>query len=338
MRRSPRTAVLTLAASLGLATGPAVLWPAGAGAEPVSTVFAYNGTDGSDGSPQTFTVPDGVCRVTVDALGAQGGRGGSGQFPAGPGGEAGLGGRVAATIAVTPGEVLTVRVGGAGLDGSLEDPSPSSGFGGFNGGGAGGDISGGGGGGGASDVRQGGDDLADRVVVAGGGGGGGVDGAVPDGVVAGGVGGAGGGLDGLPGGDGSPYVQQPAPTGGGGGSQSAGGAAGSVQGGLPAPTAGVLGQGGLGGANGVDNPDGGGGGGGGYFGGGGGGGGYAEAASAGGGGGSGFGPADATFETGVRQGHGQVTITFDTEAGGCPTAPTPPPAAQPVVEAPRFTG
>jgi hypothetical protein len=52
----------------------------------------------------------------------------------------------------------------------------------------------------------------------------------------------------------------------------------------------------------------------------------------GGGGGSGFGPAGVAFETGVREGDGVVTITYDPDAGGCPQA------VAAVVAEPRFTG
>jgi hypothetical protein len=110
----------------------------------VRCTFAYNGKDGSDGSPQQFVVPSGVDSVAVDAFGAQGGNGG------------GLGGNAGGTFSAAPGTVLHIRVGG----------SPTSTAGGYNGGGAGDPA-----GGGASDVRIGGTSLADRVVVAGGGGG-----------------------------------------------------------------------------------------------------------------------------------------------------------------------
>ena len=110
---------------------------------------------------QSFRVPDGVTWITVLARGASGGSNSEGSAQ-------GRGGRVVATIPVTPGERLAVFVGGAG----------SQTAGGFNGGG---NVNSGSqddyldykgyGGGGASDVRQGGDRLSDRVVVAGGGGG-----------------------------------------------------------------------------------------------------------------------------------------------------------------------
>jgi len=123
--------------------------PLNATAAPV--FFAYTG------APQTYTVPTGVTRLGIDLTGGGGGPRNSSS----PNGR-GLGGRVQATLAVTPGEVLTIVVGGAGGATS----------GGYNGGGGG--YSGGGG---ASDVRQGGTALTNRVLVAGGGGGDGNTGA-----------------------------------------------------------------------------------------------------------------------------------------------------------------
>src|SRR4029453_15354469 len=74
------------------------------------------------GAAQTFTVPDGVTSITIDALRAEGGGSESGAV-GGPGGKA------SATIAVSPGEVLEINVGG--------QPSPGNpASGGFNGGGA----------------------------------------------------------------------------------------------------------------------------------------------------------------------------------------------------------
>jgi len=136
---------------------------------------SYNGTTGTDGSPQTWTVPAGVTQATFDVYGAQGG-GGS---PSGPGGEA------EGTLPVVPGSTLQINVGGqaTGITG------------GFNGGGNASIPGGPTGGGGASDVRDGSYGLADRLVVAGGGGGDGfTDGfGVP---VEETGGGAGGGVDG----------------------------------------------------------------------------------------------------------------------------------------------
>lgn len=241
------------------------------------------------GAAQALVVPGGVTTVDVDAFGAQGGTGLVGGLP-------GSGGETVATVPVTPGETLTILVGGRGGAGG----AGTAGAGGFNGGAPGGTSpSSGGGGGGASDVRRGAAALADRIVVAGGGGGSGAD--------SGAAGGAGGGLIGLPGGDVLPC------SGGGGGTQAAGGPGGATCDG-PDGASGTAGAGG-GGASGVDS--GGGGGGGGLFGGGGGetvgpefeGGG----GGAGGGGGSSFSVAGATgvvHTQGVRVGDGVVTITY----------------------------
>jgi hypothetical protein len=111
----------------------------------VTCTFSYNGTNGTNGSAQSFVVPSGVTHVTIQVWGASGP-----DVPAPVNGTGGLGGHAGATVPVTPGETLRVRVGSNG---------------GFN--------SGNDGGGGATDVRQGGDTLTNRIVVAGGGGQGG---------------------------------------------------------------------------------------------------------------------------------------------------------------------
>jgi hypothetical protein len=231
------------------------------------------------GAAQQLVIPAGVTQIVVDAYGADGG---NGSLAAG-----GRGGRVQATIPVTPGETLTITVGGAGRD----RPGLSAQAGGFNGGGP---TSGdGGSGGGMSDIRRGGVFL----VVAGAGGGGGTPGA-------GGPGGAGGGLTGGNG----------VASGGGaglGGSQAAGGSGGAAGGIGTAGTAGASGTGGTAGSRSGSLQYGGGGGGAGYFGGGGGGGG--TAAGGGGGGGSSYTVAGATAVThtqGVRVGDGQVVISW----------------------------
>jgi PKD repeat protein len=111
-------------------------------------------------SPGTYnwTVPAGVFSVQVDMAGAKGGDQCNGTV-------GGRGGRVQATIPVTPGQTLQINVGGAGNFGSCSWTWYS---GGFNGGGQG---YRGGGGGGASDIRSGGTALTNRIAVAGGGGG-----------------------------------------------------------------------------------------------------------------------------------------------------------------------
>src|SRR5580658_449784 len=96
------------------------------------------------GGAQDFTVPAGVTKITVVAIGAHG-----------AGSPEAYGGRVHATVPVKPGEQLVVYVGGNG----------SGTTGGFNGGGTGGSgpYGGGYGGGGASDIREGGSSLQDRI-------------------------------------------------------------------------------------------------------------------------------------------------------------------------------
>ena len=270
-----------LALFVGTSLGCAALVGVGAvpaSAAPVSVPFVYNGTTGVDGSPQEFPVPAGICRVTVDAFGAEGGSGDSGEVAGGAGG---LGGEESATITVTPGEVLVVVVGGHGQTALNQN----GGVGRFNGGAEGGsDVNvgaanaGGGGGGGMSSVLRDGTPL----VVAGGGGGGGGTGNSGNG---GGAGGGGGG-SGVAGAD---------VTGGGGGGD-AGGTGGT--GGVGATGADDGGDGARAAAapvvtrTAICASRGGGGGGGGFTAGGGGGGGSesSDGGGGGGGGGAGFGP------------------------------------------------
>lgn len=148
-----------------------------------------------------FTVPSGVTSLTIDAWGG-GGAGGI-QVGASGGGAA----YVAGTIAVTPGEVLTVWVAQGGVGKDVESNESGNG-------------------GGASYVLRG----ANRLFIAAGGGGGASDGC--SGCATGGAGGAGGSSLG---GDGAPLLTATAPyctsaTGGLGGSQSAGGTGGSAVG------------------------------------------------------------------------------------------------------------
>lgn len=274
--------------------------PDGAGSQDVD---ASDGPDATDsiptavfeftGAAQTFIVPVDVDAVTVTAAGA------AGNTDCYNGGRAGApGAQVTATIKVTPGESLSIFVGGVGGKPGGVGGCPDGGAGGFNGGAPGGSAGpsqhyAGGGGGGASDVRRGGT-LAERIVVAGGGGGsGGI----------GGLGGVGGGLvapNGEPGFDDS--------LGGGGGTSTAGGAGGKRA--SYATADGEPGSLGAGGAGAPYKDSGGGGGGGGYYGGGGGGSGYG---SAGGGGGSSFvvgGATDVSLQPGAHAGNGQVTIRY----------------------------
>lgn len=247
-----------------------------------SVTFNYTG------AVQTFTVPACVTSITVDAMGAKAGNNGS--FVGGNGG------RVQATVPVTPGEVLQILVGQLGVSTSTSNPAVYNG-----GGGVFSYVSGGtaGTGGGATDIRRSPYSLNDRLVVSGGGGGGGYVN----------IGGHGGGLVGQ---SGVPYSAFPN-SGGQGGTQSAGGAAGVACCSCPTyTTAGILGQGG----NGAGDGAGGGGGGGGYYGGGG-------SCFAGGGGGSSYtapGVTGVTHTQGFNTGAGQVIITYSA-SGGAPAQP-----------------
>jgi len=298
------------------------------------------------GGTQTFVVPAGVTQVRIDAAAAQGG---SGETDDGLD-DGGDGGEIEATIDVTPGETLTVVVGGKGI-------SPKHDFevaaGGFNGGGDA-RISehAGGGGGGASDVRQGSGSLDDRVVIAGGGGGGGGGHQSGDS----GLGGSGGGMTGgnghnglgittpapaptpgptpaptptptptprptpspgpIPGPAPSPApspVPSPAAghgTGGGGGGQTSGGQHGQV--GEDADDDDTDGDVGKGGKGGSDKVGAGGGGGGGGYKGGGGGGGDKNSGNGGGGGSSHASDEarDVHVDQGNHKGNGQVKIEW----------------------------
>ena len=251
-----------------------------------STTLSYTG------GAQTFVVPTGVSSLSVDVQGACGGF--SYTSPTATG--TGYGGRVQATLSVTPGQTLYAYVGGVGANGY----NTSGSAGGYNGGGASpswGVYLNGGGGGGATDIRLGGTALTNRIVVAGGGGG--------DGANSGDYfGGAGGGLTG---GSGQCISGGTAAT--GGNSTSASGGTGGGYTGYQTGTTGTLGAGGtnLGVCGSCTGTKSGicGGGGGGYYGGGGGGWG-------GGGGGSSY--TNGTYASGVThtQGYnsGAGTIVF----------------------------
>ncbi|HTF03501.1 MAG TPA: glycine-rich protein, partial [Bacteroidia bacterium] len=157
---------------------------------------------------QTVVIPACVFSIDIDIAGAEGGGNGSIGAPGG------LGGRVQATMAVTPGQTLYIFVGGMG------DPVGTAGY---NGGGlgAGGSFSTpGSGGGGASDIRINGTALTDRIIVAGGGGGGTENGGSSAGGHGGGLIGADGSVGGNPWGC-TPMILAT------GGTQSAGGVGGT---------------------------------------------------------------------------------------------------------------
>lgn len=197
------------------------------------------------GQADTFTVPAGVNSLKVTAVGGTGGTQGS-DYAGAPGAQ------ISGTLAVTPGEVLTLGVGGTG-GGAVQTSSAggwglSAGGSSFSGGNGitGQNFSTGGGGGGT--VVQ--DPSGKPLVVAGGGGGrGGVTGS--DNGFAGGQGGAGGSLTG---GNGQPGVNAGGKPGANtvsqgqdsqGGGEGDGGAGG---GGLNGGMAGISGTGGGGGA------------------------------------------------------------------------------------------
>jgi hypothetical protein len=189
----------------------------------VSQTFSYTG------AAQTWTVPAGVTSIDVEANGAQGGRVDISGYWSPCCLDGGLGGKVQSKLAVTPGQVLSIYVGGIGF---------TNGTGGYNGGGTTAPVPGfglgGAGGGGATDVRIGGTALTNRVVVAGAGGGAGGDG----GPTAGGIGG--GLIGGAPGTANSTNTILAT-----GGTQTAGGIGGFFSGGgFATSTDGALGAGG----------------------------------------------------------------------------------------------
>ena len=179
-----RRSLLTIAVT-ALALGASVATAPSSGAETETHTVTFSGPD-----LQQFVVSDGVTELVVEAFGAQGGTGGTCENDGcGAGGEGGLGSHITAVIPVTPGETLTVIVGGRGGDGPLVPDSGQcpgtlldGGQPGLYQGGAGGQggcpaAPGGGGGGWAALVRGDPSDPSDRVVLvgaaAGGGGGGG---------------------------------------------------------------------------------------------------------------------------------------------------------------------
>ena len=251
------------------------------------TTFSYTG------SVQSFTVPPCVTTLTVNARGAEGG---------GLNGLGGNGAVITATMAVTPGQVLQIYVGGMGSTGNNS--------GGWNGGGTGRAANTAtnysGGGGGATDIRIAPYALANRVIVAGGGGG--FGGGTTD--AAGGGANCNNGAAGV------------ASFGGGGtgGTQFAGGAGGTPWGGGSNGQAGSIGQGGNGATDNCYNYAPGGGGGGGYYGGGGGGADcFASAPYGGGGGGGGSSlvPVGGACSPASNTGNGQLTISY--QAAAVPT-------------------
>ena len=139
--RSRRHAVAA-AGVVALAAAPLLAVADPVGAAPVSQTFSSPGA-------AAYTVPTGVCYVTVSATGGGGGTGRSG-------GAGGVGATVSGRVLVPPGAVLSIVVAGRGVD-ATNDQSGAGGIGGGGGGGAQQQqpLGGGGGGGGASAVSTG---------------------------------------------------------------------------------------------------------------------------------------------------------------------------------------
>ncbi|MGJ8660600.1 MAG: gliding motility-associated C-terminal domain-containing protein [Bacteroidota bacterium] len=243
----------------------------------ITTTFNFTG------GPQFYTVPPCVTSLVITVAGSKGG-----------GTLGGNGATVTGTLAVTPGQVFQINVGGLGV-GTV---------GGWNGGGNGQPtLHPSSGGGGATDIRITPYAITNRIIVAGAGGGAG--GGNPS-QVGGGGGGCANGITGTFAFGG----------GGTGGTQVAGGNGGTIYfGGINGGTLGSPGTLGVGGNGGIDqcaSGSSGGGGGGGYYGGGGGGPdciGFTTAVAGGaGGGGSSFTPAGFTCVQGNNNGPGYVTI------------------------------
>jgi hypothetical protein len=134
--------------------------PPASAAAPVTVTFSSPGQ-------QMFTVPNAVTSLQITAQGAGGGSGSEG-------GDGGVGSQVTGTLAVTPGDVLTVVVGQGGDDatslcsGASGGGKASGGFApGGNGGGCGATGNSGGGGGQATSVS--GPTNVGTVVIAAGG-------------------------------------------------------------------------------------------------------------------------------------------------------------------------
>lgn len=121
-------------------------------------------TFAATGAEQTWVVPTGVTSIQVDMAGAQGGDTNSGVNGTPP-----LGGRIQATVTVTPGETLRIGVGVKGVSAT----AGVNGTGGFYQAGNGNDngINYGGGGGGMSYLKRGGAADSNRILVAAGAGG-----------------------------------------------------------------------------------------------------------------------------------------------------------------------
>lgn len=246
------------------------------------TVLNFNFT----AAQQSWIVPSGVTRISVELLGAQGG-----------GTNAGRGGRVTAQLTVTPGSTLILVVGG----------QPTNANAVYGGGGVGGSngattTRNGFAGGGLAGIYLSSISQANALAIAGGGGGNSGLNSY--------IGGAAGAPNGSNGAQGNFNGYQ---EGGRGATQSAGGARGiSIDGQTAQSTVGTALNGGSGGSINVSTWGGGGGGGAGYFGGGGGAGGGASQGA--GGGGSSFVNttlgSNIVYTSGFNTGNGRIIISY----------------------------
>jgi|GEM_PF-3173397 len=264
-----------------------------------ATVTSGSQTISYSGSATTWTVPAGVTSVTIDAYGAQGGVSSSGHT-------GGLGANIRGTFTVTPGEVLSVVVGGQGT------------FYGSQSGTAGG------GGGGTFVWRS--SSVTEPMIVAGGGGGAygtspganglsastSTSGVAATNGAAGGTGGYGAGTSNSYGGGGGTGWKSDGTSNGAPGNDGGKSRTNSFAGGIGYSSYG--GNGGFGGGGGSTH---GGGGGGGYSGGGGG----NNSASPGGGGGSYNAGTNTSATAASRSGHGQVIFSWNSpNASSCTSA------------------
>ncbi len=296
-KRWPR--VLPAVAGMALAGVLMGVTPASAGPPP-----EQQRTFGFTGGTQTFTIPDDVYSMNVTVVGGGGGHADDN------GGSGGAGAKITGPLAVTPGDVWSIDVGGPGS-------SRSGGWGGYPGG-DGGKFNGGGGGG-ATTLNN---NQAIPVVVAGGGGGGA---AGSSGSCVGGKGGEGGDAD--PGAGSATNGANGQCTHKGSGGQAS---ADFTKSGVGTIVAGDKG------ANGSSASDAGGGGGGGGYGGGKGGGGGTFAGGGGGGGGSYAGMmVSPSIAPDASNSAGSVAMSWTESAA--PAAAQPTPVVRGKVSAPNST-
>ena len=289
-------------------------------ASDITETISFTGTD------QTFTVPAGVSSLSVALSGAQGGLAAINAV-----GNPGRGGFIAVNIAVTTGETFKIVVGGQG-QGFTFDPPPGVISGGWPNGGSGSigsaDPRGyGSGGGGSTAMYRTTNNVDTLIVVAGGGGG--------HDYYTGGAGGITGGNS----------ISDPVPfdivNEATGGTSSAGGEGACFDDDIDVPLSVVCSESGTSMQGGSADPTyGGGGGGGGYF-----GGGAGITKGSGSGGSSWWNSSLATKTsdlTGVRNGNGEVTITYSVASSTTvptTTSPTTSPSttAPPITTAPVVT-